>query len=111
MNELNARLAYVVGDRYASMAQLSNVMTASQFFKSVLDGNLPMNFTWMVGQGLNAVEENLLQLCKAYRSEIRFYGDEEMQMIKTSEAPLSKNFCAKFSQILSAITHRLGLSR
>jgi len=111
MNEVNGRLAYVVGDSYASVAQLSGVMTASQFFKGVLDGSLPMNLTWMIGQGINSVEQNLLQLCKTYRSEIRFYGDEEIQVVKKSEANAPKNFFSKFSQMISALTHRLGLSR
>lgn len=111
MNELNGRLAYIVGDSYSSMAQLSGVMTASQFFKGVLDGSLPMNFTWMIGQGINSVEQNLLQLCKTYRSEIHFYGDEEIQVAKTLEVNVPKNFFSKFSQVIFAITHRLGLSR
>ena len=111
MNKLNGRLGYVVGDNYSNIAQLSGVMTASQFFKGVLDGSLPMHFTWMLGQGINSVEQNLLKLCKMYRSEIRFYGDEEIQVVKAIEENTPKNFFSKFSKMISEITHRLGLSR
>ena len=111
MNEMNGRLAYVVGDSYSELSRLPGVLTATQFFKGVLEGSLPLNLTWMIGQGITSVEQNLLQLCKTYRSEIRFYGDEEIQMVKKVQEVVSKSLFSKFSQIISAITHRLGLSR
>ncbi len=102
MNELNGKLAYVVGDSYSGLSQLSGVLTATQFFKGVLEGSLPLNLTWMLGQGLNAVERNLLQLCKTYRSEICFYNssddivfskkiqDAQVLQIVSTETALSK---------------------
>lgn len=111
MNEMNGRLAYVVGDSCSELSRLPGVLTATQFFKGVLEGSLPLNLTWMIGQGMNSVEQNLLQLCKTYRSEIRFYGDEAIQVVKTPEVYAPKNFFSKFSQMILAITYRLGLCR
>lgn len=111
MNEMTGRLAYVVGDSYSELSHLPGVLTATQFFKAVLDDSLPLNLTWMIGQGLNGVEQNLLQLCKAYRSEIRFYGDEEIQVVKKVQEDVSKSFFSKLSKMIIAATHRLGLFR
>ena len=117
MNELNGKLAYVVGDSYSGLSQLSGVLTATQFFKGVLDDSLPLNLTWMLGQGLNSVEQNLLQLCKTYRSEIRFYGAEEpkvvesIQAIELLSADGGKNIFSKLSHIMMAMAHRLGIFR
>lgn len=107
INEINGRLAYVVGDSYSELSRLPGVLTVSQFFKGVLEGNLPLNLTWMIGQGMNSIEHNLLQLCKTYRSEIRFYGDKEIQTVKNVQENVSKNLFSKLSRMIAAITHRL----
>lgn len=95
MHELNGRLAYVVGDSYSNLAQLPGVMTVTQFSQRVLDGSLPLNFTWMMGQGLNAVERNLLQLCKTYRSDICFYTNDK--------AVSSTTILSKWSRFMMSI--------
>lgn len=106
MNEANGRLAYIVGDCYSELSRLPGVLTATQFFKSVFEGSLPLHLTWMMGQGLNSVEENLLRLCKTHQPNIRFYGDKTMH---TPEDSSSIFF--KLSQIVKAIGYRLGFSR
>lgn len=106
-NKMNGQLAYVVGERYSNLAQLPGVMTASQFFKEVLEGTLPLNLTWMMGQGLNSVEENLLRLCKTYRPEIYFYGDEKIKTVEEFQNTLF----SKLSQLMKMMVSRLGFSR
>lgn len=104
MSEMNGRLAYVVGERYSNLAQLPGVITASQFFKEMLAGTLPMNLTWMMGQGLNSMEDNLLRLCKTYRPEICFYGDEKIKAAQDFQ----QTFFSKLSQFMKNMAHRLG---
>ena len=113
INELNGRLAYVVGDSYSELSRLPGVLTASQFFKEVLEGTLPLNFTWKIGQGLNSVEENLLKLCKAYRSEICFYGENEMEVTahEFSRVESAKSIFSRFSHYMASLVNRFGFCR
>lgn len=107
MNEIKGRLAYIVGDRYSNLTQLPGVITVSQFFKEVLEGTLPLNLTWMMGQGLNRIEENLLRLCKTYRPEICFYSDEKPEAPKNVQHSLF----SKLSQLMRIMAGRFGFSR
>ena len=107
MNEMRGRLAYVVGENYSELSRLPDVLTATQFFKSVFDGNLPLNLTWMMGQGLNSVEEYLLRLCKTYEPEICFYGDETINAAENTQ----RSLFSKLSQLMKAMVYRLGFCR
>lgn len=109
MSELNSKLAYVVGDAYYELSRLPGVLTATQFFKSVIDGSLPLDRTWMTGQGLSSVEESLLRLCKNYRSEIRFYSsdlfesNDDTQSDISTEQPHSLTVFSKLSRMMTTI--------
>ncbi len=105
----NINIAYVVGDEYSTLAQLPSVLTATQFFTGVLDGSLPLNLVWLAGQGLNSVEQNLLQLCKAYRPEICFHHFDEERSLETKqvtallESTRPKNIFVKAFKIIAIL--------
>lgn len=106
MNKVNKQLAYVVGDCYSELTRLPGIFTATQFFTSIFDGSLPKNLTWIMGQGLNNTEENLLRLCQNYQSEIKFYNH-----VSYVEENNHYSILLKLSQIMKVIGQRLGFYR
>lgn len=111
MKGFKGRLVYIVGDSYSELSELLGVITVTQFFKAVFDGSLPINFTWMLGKGITCAEKNLLKLCEARHSEIRFYGVEEIKSTCLSPVDIRKSIFSKLSQLMANLARCLGFSR
>lgn len=65
-------VGYIVGDRFEELTQLQGVFTVTQFFKALLEDNLPTYRSWVIGQGVDASTRHILHLCEHYRSGGRF---------------------------------------
>lgn len=66
-------IAYIVGDDYQIISDLSHVMTIQQFMIAVLEQRLPTHRLWIVGQGIAREELRFLRLCETYLQGVRFY--------------------------------------
>ena len=102
MSTAKHKLAYVVGENYKGLSRLPGIVTAAQFLQQVLDGSLPSQVTWMMGQGLSNAEKSLLQLCQAQCREICFYNAKENHLALSLQKHSPRKVFVTISRWLSS---------
>lgn len=88
------KVAYIVGDDYPILSELSRVLTIRQFTIAVLEQRLPRHRLWIVGQGLSHDELRFLRLCETYLQGVRFHFGSQCPLIPSeglfAESPSEK---------------------
>ena len=103
MDNEQEKVAYIIGNAYGATTQLSGVYTVNQFFSAMFEKNLPNHRLWIVGQGIHESVHEILNVCKKFRSDIYFHGDEETRIIEKTQS----TFLSKLLQRVKFIIHRL----
>ncbi|MES2203721.1 MAG: hypothetical protein V4496_00720 [Pseudomonadota bacterium] len=79
------KTAYIVGDNYQVISELSRVITIRQFMIAVLEQRLPEQRLWIVGQGINHDDMRFLRLCETYLPSARFHFNTPCPLIPSEE--------------------------
>ena len=88
-DEPNQKVAYIVGDNYPILSELSRVITIRQFMIAVLEQRLSKHRLWIIGQGLTHDELRFLRLCETHLQGTRFHFGSQCPLIP------SQNLCAE----------------
>lgn len=89
-------IAYIVGDSYAMLENLSCIFSISKFMRAVITQHLPTQCSWVIGQGLSRDEIRFLRLCEQHLDNIKFFFGSQGVATLIDNKSLAQSVCVEY---------------